>query len=53
VNAKLPIAPFSLVVEVIRNGWNKHKIGRLTRAGVDLLGADFALSADLFNLLIS
>jgi phosphoglycolate phosphatase-like HAD superfamily hydrolase len=39
--------------EVARNGWNAHKMERLTRAGADLLVADFAHSSELINLLVS
>jgi phosphoglycolate phosphatase-like HAD superfamily hydrolase len=35
--------------EVARNGWNEHKIERLTRAGADLLVADFANASELVN----
>lgn len=36
--------------EVARRGWNEHKIERLTRAGADLLVADFANAVELVNL---
>jgi phosphoglycolate phosphatase-like HAD superfamily hydrolase len=38
--------------EVLRHGWNAHKIERLTRAGADLLVADFGHSAELVALLV-
>jgi phosphoglycolate phosphatase-like HAD superfamily hydrolase len=39
--------------EVVRSGWNDHKIERLTRAGADLLVADFAHSSELIEILVS
>jgi phosphoglycolate phosphatase-like HAD superfamily hydrolase len=39
--------------EVARRGWNQHKIERLTRAGADLLIADFSCSTELVDLLIA
>lgn len=39
--------------EVLRHGWNAHKIERLTRAGADLLVADFANSTELIEVLVS
>lgn len=39
--------------EVVHRGWNEHKVGRLTRAGADLLVADFTQSSELIELLIS
>jgi phosphoglycolate phosphatase-like HAD superfamily hydrolase len=39
--------------EVAHHGWNEHKIERLTRAGADLLVADFAHSSELIELLVS
>ncbi|MGD0005983.1 MAG: HAD family hydrolase [Anaerolineaceae bacterium] len=39
--------------EVVRSGWNEHKIERLTRAGADLLVADFAHSSELIKILVS
>jgi len=47
---------FSLGVasdEVVRSGWNEHKMERLTRAGADLLVADFAHSSELIKILVS
>lgn len=38
--------------EIAHHGWNEHKTERLTRAGADLLVADFAHSAELINLLV-
>ena len=38
--------------EVIRQGWNEHKVARLTRAGADLLIADFTYFTELINLLV-
>lgn len=37
--------------EVARCGWNEHKVQRLTRAGADLLVADFSNYANLIALL--
>jgi phosphoglycolate phosphatase-like HAD superfamily hydrolase len=39
--------------EVVRSGWNEHKMERLTRAGADLLVADFAHSSELIKILVS
>lgn len=39
--------------EVVHHGWNEHKMGRLTRAGADLLVADFIHSSELIKLLVS
>ena len=39
--------------EVVRHGWNKHKIERLTRAGADLLVADFIHFSELIRLFVS
>ena len=39
--------------EVVRYGWNEHKMERLTRAGADLLVADFVHSSELIRALIS
>ena len=39
--------------EVVRNGWNEHKMERLTRAGADLLVADFFHSSELIRVLVS
>jgi phosphoglycolate phosphatase-like HAD superfamily hydrolase len=39
--------------EVVRNGWNEHKMERLTRAGADLLVADFVHSSELIKALVS
>ena len=39
--------------EVVHRGWNEHKVERLTRAGADLLVADFTHSSELIDLLIS
>jgi phosphoglycolate phosphatase-like HAD superfamily hydrolase len=39
--------------EVLHSGWNSHKMERLTRAGADLLVADFAHSSELIKLLVS
>jgi phosphoglycolate phosphatase-like HAD superfamily hydrolase len=39
--------------EVIHHGWNEHKVERLTRAGADLLVADFVHSAELIDLLVA
>jgi phosphoglycolate phosphatase-like HAD superfamily hydrolase len=36
--------------EIDRSGWNQHKIGRLTNAGVDLMVADFNQHGELANL---
>jgi phosphoglycolate phosphatase-like HAD superfamily hydrolase len=47
---------FSLGVasdEVVRSGWNEHKMERLTHAGADLLVADFAHSSELTKILVS
>lgn len=37
--------------EVARRGWNEHKVERLSRAGADLLVADFSRAAELVKLL--
>jgi phosphoglycolate phosphatase-like HAD superfamily hydrolase len=39
--------------EVMRRGWNEHKMERLSRAGADLLVADFAHSSELIQGLVS
>jgi phosphoglycolate phosphatase-like HAD superfamily hydrolase len=39
--------------EVVHSGWNGHKMERLTRAGADLLVADFAHSSELVKILVS
>jgi phosphoglycolate phosphatase-like HAD superfamily hydrolase len=39
--------------EVVHRGWNEHKVERLTRAGADLLVADFTHSSELIKLLSS
>jgi len=39
--------------EVVHSGWNEQKIERLTRAGADLLVADFAHSSELIKILVS
>jgi phosphoglycolate phosphatase-like HAD superfamily hydrolase len=39
--------------EVVHSGWNEHKTGRLTRAGADLLVADFAHSSELIKILVA
>ena len=39
--------------EVVRCGWNEHKMERLTRAGADLLVADFAHPSELIKILVS
>lgn len=39
--------------EIARCGWNRQKIERLTRAGADLLVADFLHSAELVDLLVA
>jgi phosphoglycolate phosphatase-like HAD superfamily hydrolase len=39
--------------EVVHSGWNEHKMERLTRAGADLLVADFAHSSELVKILVS
>jgi hypothetical protein len=39
--------------EEVHRGWNEHKVDRLTRAGADLLVADFTHSSELIELLIS
>lgn len=38
--------------ELVHSGWNEHKTGRLTRAGADLLVADFAHSSELIKILV-
>lgn len=39
--------------EVVHSGWNEHKTGRLTRAGADLLVADFSHSSELIKILVA
>lgn len=39
--------------EVLRSGWNGHKMERLTRAGADLLVADFTHFSELIKFLVS
>jgi phosphoglycolate phosphatase-like HAD superfamily hydrolase len=39
--------------EVAHHGWNEHKVERLTRAGADLLVADFTHSEELIHLLVA
>jgi phosphoglycolate phosphatase-like HAD superfamily hydrolase len=38
--------------EVTRRGWNQHKMDRLTRAGADLMVADFTYAAELVDALV-
>ncbi|MBE3116290.1 HAD family hydrolase, partial [Candidatus Bathyarchaeota archaeon] len=38
--------------EVTRRGWNQHKMDRLTRAGADLMVADFSYAAELVDALV-
>jgi phosphoglycolate phosphatase-like HAD superfamily hydrolase len=39
--------------EIVHSGWNEHKTGRLTRAGADLLVADFSQSSELIKILVA
>ena len=39
--------------EIVRHGWNGHKVDRLIRAGVDILVPDFVHSLELIKLIVS
>ena len=39
--------------EVVHFGWNEHKVERLTRAGSDLLVADFTHASEIIRILVS
>ncbi len=38
--------------EVVRRGWNEHKVPRLTTAGADLLVPDYRCAQDLIDILV-